>query len=172
MKQTTNKIIAVVFFSLVATVTPASTVAANSRSLDIISEDDIVPINVRIACDVWGEKYNICPELLEAIAYHESRFTQYAKNETCVGVMQVNTAAHGDRMKKLEVSDIYDIDCNVMVAADYLAELFAENEDVSVVLGLYHGERNAKKRAENGNLSSYVRAILEKSEELERLHGK
>lgn len=167
-----NKIIAVVVLSFVFSAIPATEVEANSRSLDIISEDDIVPIDVRIACDVWGEKYNICPELLEAIAYHESRFTQYAKNETCVGIMQVNTAAHGDRLKKLEVSDIYDIDCNVMVAADYLAELFAENEDVSVVLGLYHGEKNAKRRAESGNLSSYVRAILEKSEELERLHGK
>ena len=167
-----NKIIAVVVLSFVVTIVPASTVHANSRSLDIVTEDDVVPLEVRIACDFWGEKYNICPELLEAIAYHESRFVQYAVNDTCVGIMQVNTAAHGERIERLEVADIYDINCNVKVAADYLAELFAENEDVAVVLGMYHGERNAKRRAESGNLSSYVRAILEKSEEFERAHGK
>ena len=167
-----NKRIAVVVLSFVVSACPATKVEANSRSMDIVTDDDVVPLEVRIACDVWGEKYNICPEFLEAIAFHESRFVKDAENGTCIGIMQVNTAAHGDRIEKLGVTDICDINENVMVAADYLAELFAENEDPAVVLGLYHGEKSAKRRAENGNLSSYVRAILKKSEEFERAHGK
>ena len=161
-----------ILLAVVAWLVCAMTVNANGRSLDIVTDDAFVPLEVRIACDIWGEQYGICPELLEAIAYHESRFDPYAENGTCVGIMQVNTAAHKDRMKRLEVTDLNDINCNVMVAADYLAELFADNEDVGVVLGMYHGERGAKRRAENGNLSSYVRRILNTSEELERAHGK
>lgn len=145
---------------------------ANSLSGHIITDDDPVPIEVAIACNFWGDQYNICPELLEAIAFHESRFVADAENGTCKGVMQVNTAAHKKRMKKLGVDDVFDINSNVMVAADYLAELFAEYEDVGVVMGIYHGESNAKTRAERGNLSSYVRKILKTSEEYERAHGK
>lgn len=167
-----NKIIAVVVLSFVFSAIPATEVEANSRSLDIVTEDDVVPFEVRIACDLWGEIYDICPEFLEAIAFHESRFVQDAENGTCIGVMQVNTAAHQKRIEKLGVTDICDINSNVMVAADYLAELFDEYDDPAVVLGYYHGEKNAKRRAESGILSPYVRAILEKSEELERAHGK
>ncbi len=171
MNSQKNKIIAVVIFSVVA-LTPTRTVYANSRSLDIVTDADAVPPEVRIACDFWGEQYNICPELLEAIAYHESRFDPSAVNKTCVGIMQINTAAHQKRLERLDVKDIYDMSENIKVAADYLAELFEENEDVAVVLGLYHGEKGAKRRAENGNLSAYVRKILEKSAEFERAHGK
>lgn len=88
---------------------------------------------------------------------------------------RINADQHGGaekRLERLDVKDINDISENVMVAADILAELFADNEDVGVVLGLYHGEKGAKRRAENGDLSAYVRKILEKSAEFERAHGK
>ena len=149
---------------------PAQEVTATERN--IISQDDPVPYEVRIACEVWGQYYNICPELLEAIAYHESRFTADAKNGTCTGLMQINTSVHKNRMQALDVKDLNDVGENVRVAADYLFELFEEYEDVGVVLGLYHGETNAVANAERGNLSKYVRKILETSEELERQHGK
>ena len=86
--------------------------------------------------------------------------------------MQVNEPYHKDRLKKLGVTDIYDMDGNIHTGADYLAELFASYEDPAAVLGLYHGEKNAVKKAASGNASSYVKRILKKSEELEKLHGK
>lgn len=51
-------------------------------------------------------------------------------------------------------------------------ELFEKYSEAAVVLGLYHGEKNAVKKAESGKMSSYVAGILERSAELERLHGK
>jgi hypothetical protein len=58
------------------------------------------------------------------------------------------------------------------VAADYLAELFEKYEDAGTTLMVYHGERNAISKAERGEISSYANKILERSAELERLHGK
>ena len=149
---------------------PAQEVTATERN--IITQDDPVPYEVRTACEQWGQYYNICPELLEAVAYHESRFTADAKNGTCTGLMQINTSAHTKRLQALDVVDLNDISENVRVAADYLHELFEEYEDVGVVLGLYHGEQNAVANGERGKLSKYVRKILETSDDLERAHGK
>lgn len=149
---------------------PAQTVNAYSRN--IITDEDPVPLDVRLACDFWGQHYNVCPELLEAIAFYESSFDASAENYTCKGLMQINESVHGERMQALNVDNICNLECNVMIAADYLAELFEKYEDVGVVLGKYHGEKDAQERAEDGNLSQYVIKILEKSAEYERAHGK
>lgn len=135
--------------------------------------DDETPIEIQIACNKYGEKYNICPELLESICYAESRYTADVvdASKTCYGLMQIHKASHKDRMKRLGVTDLYDIDSNIHVGADYLSELFEQYEDVGVVLTVYHGEKNVE-RAKQGRLSSYVTGILEMSESLERLHGK
>lgn len=44
--------------------------------------------------------------------------------------------------------------------------------DVATVLMVYHGERNAVDKAFNGEISDYARQILERSAELEEIHGK
>lgn len=136
------------------------------------SEPEDAPDEVKEICEKYGTEYNICPELLEAICWNESRYTADIAAGSCKGIMQVNEPFHKDRLKKLGVTDIYDMDGNIHTGADYLAELFASYEDPAAVLGLYHGERNAVKKAASGNASSYVKRILKKSEELERLHGK
>lgn len=134
--------------------------------------DEETPLEVQIACNKYGAQYDICPELLEAICYRESRYTPDISNGTCKGIMQINEPYHTERMERLGVTDIFDLEGNIHVGADYLAELFKTYEDVGVVLSVYHGESNAVEKAKSGNLSSYVRKILEKAEYLERLHGK
>ena len=109
-----------------------------------------------------------------ALAERESQFTPTAENGSCKGLMQVNASYHKERFtdagwKTSEWSDGYK---NMYVAASYLADLFEEYEDVGIVLGLYHGEKNAVSKGMSGNLSSYVTGILERSEELDRIHGK
>lgn len=130
------------------------------------------PIEIQIAANKYGKQYNIAPELIEAICYRESRYQEDACNGSCKGLMQINESFHKTRMQELEISDIFDIDSNIHVGSDYLAELFDEYEDVGVVLAAYHGEKKGIENAKNGKLSKYTQAILEKSEELERLHGK
>lgn len=136
------------------------------------AQDDQIPAEVKTICEKYGTEYDICPELLEAICWNESRFTAKAENGPCKGIMQINVNAHQARMEKLGVSDIWDIDNNIHVGADYLAELFGSYEDVGAVLGSYHGERNAVSKAKKGQLSGYTKRILKKSAEYERAHGK
>lgn len=133
---------------------------------------DEVPEDVREICEQYGTEYNIAPELLEAICWNESRFTADAENGTCKGIMQINVTSHKARIEKLGVTDIWDIDSNIHVGADYLAELFDSYEDVGAVLGSYHGEKNAVSKARKGQLSSYTIRILKKAAYYEQLHGK
>lgn len=121
------------------------------------------------ACVKYGEEYGICPELLMAIIERESSGKAEAENGGCKGLMQIADRWHKDRMERLGVTDIYDVDGNIHVGADYLAELFEEYEDVGIVLMVYHGEKNAATKTE---LSDYADWILTRSAELERMNGK
>ena len=121
------------------------------------------------ACVKYGEEYGICPELLMAIIERESAGKVEAENGGCKGLMQIADRWHKERMKRLGVTDIYDVDGNIHVGADYLSELFEKYCDVGTVLMVYHGEKNADKKTE---LSDYADWILTRSAELERMNGK
>lgn len=133
------------------------------------AEECIVPDHILEMSNEIGKEYNICPELLQSIAFQESRFQADAQNGGCTGLMQVNPAWHEDRMRELGVTDLYDPEQNMEVAADYLQELFEKYEDVGTVLMVYHGESGAVSKIEP---SQYADEILTRSAELERLHGK
>lgn len=150
------------------------TVQANSLSYIIPEEVDGIPTEISQNAEIIGNEFCICPELLEAIAYYESGFEATAANGNCKGLMQVNPLIHKDRFTEAgwsntEWSDAYK---SMYVAADYLSELFEQYEDVVTVLAIYHGEKNAVEKSQNGYMSKYVQKILTKSEELERVHGK
>lgn len=134
---------------------------------DYIDED--IPIEIQEAAKKWGEIYDICPEFLEAMAFKESSYDPAVSNGNCLGLMQVNPRWHGDRMERLGVTDIYDIDGNMAVAADYLAELFEKYTDPAVVLMVYNGDSRWE---EKGYISDYAQAVLDLSADLERKHGK
>lgn len=147
---------------------------ANSLSAIPTQEETGVPTDIYQNAEIIGHEFNICPELLMALAERESCFQATAENGPCKGLMQVNATCHRQRFidagwNSDEWSDPYK---NMYVSASYLADLFTEYEDVGIVLGLYHGELNAVSKGKNGQLSSYVTKILKRSEELERIHGK
>ena len=129
-----------------------------------------LPENVKAYCEEVGNQYGICPELLEAIAWRESRYRSNAVNGTCTGMMQVSTTWHGDRMAKLGVSSLFDTEGCIRVAADYIAELADGGETgVAVALMTYNGDSRAN---EEGYVSKYADDILTVSAALERVHGK
>lgn len=126
-----------------------------------------------------GEKYNICPELIQAIIERESSFNVYAQNGNCVGLMQVSERWHKDRMEKLGVTDLYDPYSNILVGTDYLAELFNEavqsgrGDDLYYVLMRYNLKTStANSRWGEGDYSDYAVEVSERAAELEREHGK
>ena len=124
------------------------------------------------ACVEYGKEYGICPELLMAMIERESSGDPNVKNGTCTGLMQVSSRWHADRMKRLGVGTLYSERGNVRVGTDYLAELIRDNGDVSLALMIYHGESDAQKKYDRGQISSYASGILERSAQLERIHGK
>lgn len=82
-------------------------------------------------------------------------------------------------MKRLDVTDLYDLYPNILVGTDYLAELFDEaiasdrGDDLYYVLMRYNLKTDtANKRWDNGDYSAYAVEIAAKSAELEEKHGK
>lgn len=120
-----------------------------------------------------SEDYYICPELIMAMVEKESMYNPFAENGSCIGLMQINEKWHADRMERLGVTDLYDPYSNILVGVDYIAELAEEYEDIGLVLMMYNMKHDtAFNLYEQGILSKYAESILERSAELERLHGK
>lgn len=151
------------------------TVKANSLSYQPQYEDNI-PEDIRIYCELVGYEYNICPELLEAMAYRESRFTPTVQSGNQYGLMQINVQVHKNRIAKYgwNEQDMLDPYKNLMVAGDYLSELYETyGDDNPIVLNAYNGNWKAiNKYKEYGYLSEYVEDVLDRSMNYERLHGK
>lgn len=122
-----------------------------------------IPEDVREICESYGEEYGICAEVLEALAWRESRCTD-AQNGNCKGIAQINGVIHKDRMKKLGVSDLHDFEQNIHVATDYLMELYESNGDLAQSLDEYNG--NGK-----GGKSKYAKQILTVASCLDRTGG-
>lgn len=127
-----------------------------------------VPEEVIELSEELGEKYCICPELLQAMAWRESRFKPEAVNGTCIGIMQVSERWHRDRMERLGATDLTDMRQNMLVATDYIAELADKYGDIDIVLMVYNGDS----RAGTGIVSEYAKTIIALSADLERLQGK
>ena len=121
-------------------------------------------------CYQYGDEYDFRPELLIAIIEAESSGNPNAKNGDCLGIMQVSEKWHKDRMERLGVTDLYDEGGNILVATDYLYELFMKYGDVGMMLLVYNGDSSAKDYWNgNGELSAYANKLINRTEELENL---
>lgn len=140
------------------------------------SEDDTPPDwVVEIAEDCENES-SVCAEVLESIAFEESRFTPdvVSKNGKYIGMCQINPRWQSERMERLGVTDLKDARSNMRVAADYLKCLFEEYEDTGTVIMIYAGysKANIARYEETGKLASYVERVLERAARYERANGK
>ena len=128
---------------------------------------------IQTACIEIGYIYNICPEFLMAIIETESSGNPNAENGTCKGLMQISERWHQDRMRRLGVTNIYDVYGNILLGADYISELQERYEDIGLILMIYNGDSKANDY-KNGTvpISKYAEKILNRAADLERLHGK
>ena len=115
---------------------------------------------------------HICPELVEAIIERESGWDPRSVNGDCIGLMQISEKWHKDRMERLGVDDLKDPYDNILTGVDYLSDLFERYEDVGAVLMKWNGDSRLSEYLETGKLSEYADKVLERSAELERIHGK
>lgn len=132
--------------------------------------DPEIPFDIQDNAHYYGDIYNISPQLLEAIAWQESRYDPTVEAGGCIGLMQISERWHKDRMERLGVShqDLYTVNGSMHVAADYLSELFVAYEDPTEVLMIYNGDSNVEAYRAGGAASEYATSILEMARELER----
>lgn len=142
----------------------------------LVQEDDGIPDDLHEIFEKVGAEFNLCPELLEAMAYRESRFIPSVKSGNHYGLMQINVKVHADRIAKYKYTDndMFEAEPNITVAADYLRELFdTYGDDAPIVLGAYSGNWKAVNYfKETGIMCSYVADVLKRSANYERMHGK
>lgn len=103
-----------------------------------------VPEDVKQISGELGAQYNMCPEVIQSVYFKESSFNPRAENGSHIGIMQVNPVWNADRMDRMGVTDLYDTKSIMLVGVDYLHELVAEYEDISVALMMYNGDSRAK----------------------------
>ena len=140
---------------------------------EIMIENTCVSETAIESCYEYGEQYDFRPELLIAIIEAESSGNPNATNGGCIGLMQIYEKYHTDRMERLGVSDLYDESGNILVATDYLYELFMRYGDLGMVLMTYNGDSSAKDYWNgNGELSAYAKKIINRTEELENIIDK
>lgn len=142
-----------------------------------IQYNDGIPDDIREYCEEIGAEFDICPELLESIAYQESRFIPNVKNKNCWGLMQVNVKVHAERIKKCGYvkEDMLESYPCIYVAADLLADLFEHyGDDDPIILMLYSGAGwdAVELYKEQGTMTDYCFDVLTRSAEYERIHGK
>ena len=166
MKKKTKIKLAIAFLCCVTLLT-FMCVGAKAETRETWISDDAYSY-----CYEIGNQYNICPELLMAVIEKESSGMSNATNGGCVGLMQVSARWHQERMLRLGATDLYCERDNILVAADYLSELFQKYKEPSFVLDIYNGNSNAMRNYECGVISDYAGKILDRTAELERLHGK
>ena len=174
------RLIRAVIVTVILTTTPVY--AANSpadvereKAQAYLSENQVeIPEEVEYWCEYYGEQYDICPEVLEAVCWRESRCTQEAQSpdKSCKGLMQIHVGSHRARMQKCDVQNIFGVRENIKIGADYLAEL-QEKEDISVALAMYNGSSESQiAKVRQGQYTGYVKKVLEVSAALERVHFK
>ena len=138
-------------------------------------EPVVITEEVQFWAERYGAEYGICPEIIEAMVWTESRCDPLAQSQdkACKGLMQIKPGCHQDRMARLGVRNIFGTWENMRVGTDYLAELAEDEPDIAVALAKYNGQSDEKiEKARHGHYSGYVEQILAIAEELEARHGK
>lgn len=125
-----------------------------------LSENRIeIPKEVKDYAKQYGKKYDICPEIIEAICWVESNCIAEVSNSSgCHGLMQVKSSSHRKRMDRLNVTDLHDAESNIKTGTDYLAELLQDNE-IEKALSLYNGQDKES--------TGYSRKVLKIAQALE-----
>lgn len=116
------------------------------------------------------QDYELDPYLMLCLIKKESAFLPDVSNGHCLGLCQINEYSHKSRMERLECDDLYDPYQNIIVAADYLAELISTKRDMTEVLMYYNmPSETARKRYEAGNYSNYAINIQKEAIQLREI---
>lgn len=129
-----------------------------------------LPEGIQIYTHEICERYSLPTETVFAIMQHESRFNSEAVGDDgqSFGYMQVMEKWHKDRMEELGVTDLKNAEDNILVAVDYLDELYRTYGDMTSALMAYNcGPTTAQKLWKQGvKQTGYTQKVLQYSEEI------
>lgn len=94
----------------------------------------------------WGRRYDINPDLLQAIAKVESgeNPNMIGDGGDSIGLMQIQPKYHAHRLKDGE--DLLDPGVNIRVACEYLTELMERYDTLDEVLTAYNAGHDTGSR--------------------------
>lgn len=137
-----------------------------------IDEPEPVILTEEQQIDIWIKEicleYNLDPNLIKSMVWHESRYDAEAYNRSggCFGLMQINPRWHRDRMERLGVTDLLDPYSNLLVGCDYISELLDRHESPYLALMCYNMSHEvAKKMWRNGQISYYANSVMQKAKQ-------
>ncbi len=155
--------------SIVLVVLLSTCIGVKSQAKEIIR----IPQEVKESCEKWGEEYCICPELLEAMCWHETRCRSDLENGNCIGITQINPRFHKQSMELLGITDLTDYDQNIHLCAYTISEYAKHEEDLYCVLMMWNcGSNRGKELFYKGVFTDYAKEVSEESRKLEQMHGK
>lgn len=98
----------------------------------------------------YSTHYALDPVLVVSIIYRESGFRLMSvSSANCVGLMQINPAAHKEKIKDFTRDELFYIENNVRIGCQILKEYYSKGKT-----------REALRRYVGGNHPSYVNDVL------------
>ena len=136
-------------------------IAAMLMVMPVTAHATEIPADIQAINQEVEEETNVSRYLLAGLEYSESGFNERAVNNagTCYGLCQVYKKFHLSRMERLGVEDLFDKRGNIRVAADLLAELFEQYDDLGMVLLLYGGASDRAKARYLEEASGRIHAL-------------
>lgn len=130
-----------------------------------IYNDPDIPDEVETAAIICAMYNGMDPELLEAVAWQESKYDPTAKSGSCMGCMQVHTKVHADRLDAFGVTKEQMLEpfAGMAVGASLLADHIRDTGgNLEIALRRYNGSDHKER---------YARSVLKKREELLQKHA-
>lgn len=143
-----------------------------------LPQKKFTPIDIELDAELQYWIYNYCldlkisPALVLAVIERESNYNINAvgDNGEAIGLMQIQSQWHIERMQELGITDLTDSKQNIIVGVNYLLELFRKNPEAEWVLNAYNGGQTyADRMQEKGITTDYAIAILARAAEIERM---
>lgn len=143
--------------------------------IQINADDTYISDEIQMLCVLIGNETGYCPELLMSIIEAESSGRQYAENGPCKGLMQINTDCPEifEYMTQRGYTDIYDYETNIRLGCfvlDQKREIYGD--DIYAVLMAYNGSSDVSEKVESEDYTNYAVKVVNRTLELERIHGK
>lgn len=148
---------------------------AESEPEEVIEEEPIDPstlegkdLYIYYIHEICNGYENVDPYLVMAMIESESKYNPNATGALGEqGLLQMMPQFFKNRMKKLEVEDLYDPYSNILVAVDYISELLYSRESVEYMLMEYNGgPEYAQNMHKYNKVSDYASDIIARAAEL------